>query len=140
MIVVADTSAILALVDADDRHHQSVRALYEQQSAEWRLPWAILPEVDYLLGAHVGRRAQDAFLRDLAKRAFVIEWADAADLERAEALHVKHKKLALGLVDGIVMATAERLRAAAIATLDLRHFGAVRLVGSPRVLPRDLDD
>ncbi len=37
-----------------------------------------------------------------------------------------------------VMAVAERLRASAIATLDLRHFGVVTLRGRPRLLPRDL--
>jgi len=36
------------------------------------------------------------------------------------------------------MAVAERRRAVAIATLDVRHFGAVRLEGNPRLLPRDL--
>jgi hypothetical protein len=36
------------------------------------------------------------------------------------------------------MAMAERLRAAAIATLDVRHFGAVSLRGHPKLVPRDL--
>jgi hypothetical protein len=38
-----------------------------------------------------------------------------------------------------VIAMAERLGAKAIATLDLRHFGAVAIKGRPRLLPRDLD-
>jgi predicted nucleic acid-binding protein len=46
--------------------------------------------------------------------------------------------LELGLVDAVVVATAERLKAEAIATLDLRHFGAVAIKGNPRLLPRDL--
>jgi hypothetical protein len=46
--------------------------------------------------------------------------------------------LRLGLVDGVVLAVAERLAAAAIATLDLRRFGAVSIKGQPRLLPRDL--
>jgi hypothetical protein len=36
------------------------------------------------------------------------------------------------------MTVAERLRADAIATLDLRHFGAVPIKGSPKLYPRDL--
>jgi hypothetical protein len=36
------------------------------------------------------------------------------------------------------MATAERLRARAIATLDLRHFASVKLAGSPLLIPRDI--
>jgi hypothetical protein len=38
-------------------------------------------------------------------------------------------------VDAVVMAVAERLGADAIATLDRRHFGAVTLRGSPRLVP-----
>lgn len=41
------------------------------------------------------------------------------------------------MVDAVVMATAERLRAGRIATLDLRHFEAVKLRGVAKVLPRD---
>jgi len=46
--------------------------------------------------------------------------------------------LRLGLVDGVVISVAERLEAAAIATLDLRHFGAVEIRGRPALFSRDL--
>lgn len=36
-----------------------------------------------------------------------------------------------------MIAVAERLNAKAIATLDLRHFGAVEIRGRPKLLPRD---
>jgi hypothetical protein len=36
-----------------------------------------------------------------------------------------------------VIAMAERLSASAIATLDLRHFGAVAIKREPKLLPRD---
>ena len=35
------------------------------------------------------------------------------------------------------MAMAERLGAEAVATLDLRDFGAVKLRGVPKLVPRD---
>ncbi len=136
-MIVADTGAIIALVDAGDAHHRSVRALYEADTARWVLPWAILPEVDYLLGRHVSDRARRLFLDDLAEGAFHVEWGEPADLERAAALDRKHARLGLGLVDAVVMAVAERLEADAIATLDLRHFGAVKLATGPRLVPRD---
>jgi hypothetical protein len=41
-------------------------------------------------------------------------------------------------VDAIVIATATRLKAGAIATLDLRHFAAITIPGNPKLLPRDL--
>jgi predicted nucleic acid-binding protein len=137
-VIVADTGAIVALVDADDRHHGPLRALFEDDPDLWLLPWAILPEVDYLLGAHVGARAQERFAADLASGAWAVEWGDPADLVRAEEIARRHRSLRLDLVDTVVMAIAERRRAAAIATLDERHFGAVRLRIRPSLLPRDL--
>ncbi len=136
-MIIADTGAVVALVDADDRHHDDVRALFDADDGKWVIPWATLPEIGYLLGAHVGRKAQDAFLADLADGAFAVEWGRAEDVVRASALHQKYRALHLGLVDGVVIAVAERLRARGIATLDLRHFGAVAIRGRPKLLPRD---
>ncbi len=136
-MIVADTRAVIALIDADDRHHAALRELYEANPTEWVIPWAALPEIDYLLATHVGSKAQDAVLADLVDGAFAVEWGRPEDLERARALHVKYRALRLGLVDGAVIAVAERLRAKAIATLDLRHFGAIAIRGRPKLLPRD---
>ena len=137
-MIVADTGAVLALIDADDRHHAALRGLFEQDPAAWVLPWAVLPEVDYLLATHVGSVAQEAFQADLAAGAWSVEWGRPEDLERAHRLSARHRSLQLGLVDGVVIATAERLAAKAIATLDLRHFGVVEIRGRPSLLPRDL--
>lgn len=137
-MIVADTGALVALIDADDRHHAALRELFERDPGAWVVPWAILPEVDYLLGTRVGRPARQAFVDDLAESAFQVEWGRPADLERAREVDRRHADLGLGLVDGAVIAVCERLGAGAIATLDLRHFGAVEIAGTPRLLPRDL--
>lgn len=67
-----------------------------------------------------------------------MDWEGSADLERARELDELYSDLSLGLVDAIVMATAERLGARAIASLDLRDFAAVELAGRPQLWPRDL--
>ena len=41
-MIVADTGAILALLDTDDRHHRHLRRLYDDGPDQWLLPWAIL--------------------------------------------------------------------------------------------------
>lgn len=137
-MIVADTGAIVALIDADDEHHSTLRSLYARDPEAWILPWAILPEVDYLLAEHVGEAAQAAFLADLAEGRYWIEWSAEADLARAREVHEQHQALRLGLVDSVVVAVAERLGAHAIATLDVRDFGALPIAGSPLLLPRDL--
>jgi uncharacterized protein len=137
-LIVADTGALVALVDRDDRHHSVLRGLYESDPDRWLLPWAVLPEVDYLLATHVGARAQQMFLSDLAQGVFRVEWGEEADLVRARELDARYRRLQLGLVDGVVISVAERRKAEAIATLDVRHFGAVAIRGEPRLVPRDL--
>ena len=137
-MIVADTGAILALIDTDDRHHLALRASHDAQPDEWVLPWAILPEVDYLVMTQLGAKAQDAFFTDVAEGAYQVEYGKDQDMLRAQEISRKYRSLRLGLVDATVMAIAERLRAHAIATLDLRHFGAVALSGSPLLIPRDV--
>ena len=136
-MIVADTGALVALFDRSDRHHDAVRRLYEADPDHWVLPWAILPEVDYLTATHLGPRAQDLWLADLASGAFSVEWGRPDDLAVAERICRRYKNLRVGLVDGVVIAVAERLRATAIVTLDLKHFGAIAIKGEPRLLPGD---
>jgi len=137
-VIVADTGAIIALLDADDPHHPTLRALYKKRPEAWLLPWAILPEIDYLAATQLGQRVEQAFVDDLASGSFTVEWGAAGDLGRARELCARYPGLKLGLVDTVVMAVAERRRAEAIATLDQRHFGAVQIRGRPKLVPRDL--
>lgn len=136
-MILVDTGVVLALLDVDDAWHGRVRELYERTGDRWVLPWAILPEVDYLVSRHGGAAPAMAFRRDLAEGAWFVAWGDVGDLSHAYRFLEGYGDLALGLVDAVVLAMAERLEVEAIATLDLRHFGAVRIRGSPPLLPRD---
>ena len=136
-MIVVDTGAMLALLDASEDNHSAIKEIYDDNPAAWILPWAILPEVDYLVAAHLGAKAQEAFLADVADGAFSVEWGRDQDLAVARRICTRYRSLRIGLVDAAVIATAERLKTEAIATLDLRHFAAVSIKGSPRLLPRD---
>lgn len=136
-MIIADTSAMLALIDADNAQHGALRTWYDADPDQWVLPWAVLPEIDYVLATRIGRDAQLAFVQDVAEAQLAVEWGNVGDLQRAQELCEKYRDLELGLVDACVMACAERLKAEAIATLDLRHFGVVRLRTQPLLLPRD---
>lgn len=136
-MIIADTGAIIALIDQADPLHEAVVRLYDDHAAEWVLPWAILPEVDYLLGAHVSEAAQTAFQEDLAAGAYIVEWGRAEDLGAAVAIIKNYEDLRLGLVDALVMLLAGRHRARAIVTFDERHFRAVPIPGDPPIWPAD---
>ena len=135
-MIVADTSAIIALIDADSAEHDALRAWYDADPGQWLLPWAILPAWREQ-ATRVSAQAEQAFLQDFAEAQLAVEWGGVADVVRARELCARYASLKLGLVDAVVMAVAERLRAEAIATLDLRHFGAVKLKTAPLLLPRD---
>ena len=137
-MIVADTGAVVALIDGGDRHHRALRKAFEADPDAWILPWAILPEVDHIVASHLGQEVARAFRADLASGAYAVEWGGAADLARAVELDSRYADLGLGLVDAVVMAMAERLGVEAIATLDLRDFAAVELAGTPQLWPRDL--
>ena len=137
-MVVVDTGALLALIDRDEAHHAALRAAFERQRESWIVPWAVLPEVDYLIATQLGSRTHDLWTEDLADGLYNVHWGDDIEIGRARQLQHKYKALRLGLVDSVVMTVAELLGASAIATLNLRHFGAVKLQGSPKLLPRDL--
>lgn len=138
-MIVADTSAILALMDVGHPHHVPLRSAFLADRENWVIPSAVLPELDYLSAKQLGSEAAAALRADLADGRYAVEWGEAGDLERALELGRAHSDLSFGLVDGIVMAMAERLEARAIATLDLRSFGAVTLKGGPDIWPRDLE-
>jgi predicted nucleic acid-binding protein len=85
-VIVADTGAILALLDRGDTHYHALRALYLNDPDAWVLPWAILPEADDLIATTLGARAQRAWLDDLVDGAFTVEWGTERDLSAARAL------------------------------------------------------
>lgn len=136
-MIVVDTGALVALLDRDEAHHEAIRELFATAGEACVVPWAVLPEVDYLVATHLGSRVHGVWMDDLAAGAFDVYWGGTDELVRARAIQKKYRALKLGLVDVVVMATAEALGASAIATLDLRHFGAVTLKGTPKLYPRD---
>jgi hypothetical protein len=126
------------IIDGDDELHETFREIFESDPESWILPWAVLPEVDYLLSKYVGRPAEEAFLYDIAHGFYRIEWGNESDLRRAHELAKRYRDLSLDLDDAVVMAVAERKKADAIATADERDFGAVEIRSEPKLLPRDL--
>ena len=129
---------MLALLDVRSVTHKTMVEVFRSCRDEWVLPWAILPELDHMVPRRVGLSVSRAFRIDLAKDLYAVEWGGRPDLQRALELDRTYRDLSLGLVDGVVMAVAERLEARAIVTLDLRDFGAVTLKGAPEIWPRDL--
>ncbi len=86
----------------------------------------MLAEASYLVRKALGVAAEAALLRAAERGEFRLELPTAADLGRAAELVEQYADLPLGTVDACVVATAERLGHAGIATLDRRRFTVVR--------------
>lgn len=139
MRVVADTGALYALYDADEKDFARVREALATLRGPIYVPEAILGELDYLLRAWLGVDAELAFLASLRQGAFRLESLTPEDLRRCDELLRKYRDLDLGLADASVIAVAERLGITTILTLDERDFRAVAPVTGPfRLLPADL--
>ena len=86
----------------------------------------VVTEVTDLVSTRLGPEPEVRFLGDLAAGAFAVEPVSAGDWLRIAELVARYCDLPLGTVDASVVATAERLGVADVATLDRRHFGVVR--------------
>lgn len=73
-----------------------------------------------------GQRAESAFLRALGNGDFELTELLPRDSERMAELVEQYADLPLGTTDASVIALAERLEVAEVATLDRRHFSVVR--------------
>jgi predicted nucleic acid-binding protein len=131
-MIVVDTGPLYAYVDADDRHHAASLDLLQRHPGPLVVPMLCITEAAYLIAARLGTTAEVRFLGDLAAGAFQLEPVHAADWLRVAELVARYRDLRLGTVDAAVVACAERLGAAAVATTDARHFSVVRPVHADR--------
>lgn len=125
-MILADTGAVYALIDASDAWHGRVREWWKQTTDAILVPVTVLPEVCYLLHTRIAPAAELAFVDSLAHGEFAVEPLEPDDVSRAAAVMSEYADLGLGFVDATIVAMAERLRVKGIATTDRRHFGVVR--------------
>ena len=138
-MIILDTSGLLAAIDASQRDHAGAAAALRAAPPPWLLSPFVLAELDYLLAARVGQRAERALLAEVARGVYRLESFDAAEIASAERLIGRHAKLDIGLADASIVVLAERYGIRDLLTLDERHFRALRGPGGRpfRLLPAD---
>lgn len=128
-MILVDTGPLVAAALHGDINHIRCVELFTAAhlNAEPLLvPSLVVTEVCYLLEREAGPRVEAEFLRSLAAGDFQLLEPTLADLDRAADLVITYADFPLGAVDATVIALAERLALTEIATLDRRHFAAVR--------------
>ncbi|HEV8572124.1 MAG TPA: PIN domain-containing protein [Actinomycetota bacterium] len=124
--VVLDTSVLYADADRSDTHHVRCRRLLERTPGPLLVPTLVVGEITYLLARRHGPHAEAVFLASLAAAELLVEHPTQRDMVRIAQLVWTYKDLPLGTVDASIVALAERLKVATIATLDRLHFSVVR--------------
>jgi predicted nucleic acid-binding protein len=140
LIVLVDTSVVLAFMNRKDASHERVRDWIRRNDEELVSTPLVLAELDHLVGRYGGANATRALREDLADGAYQVEWWPAA-MHETIALAEAHESMQLGLTDASLLALATHLPSNRIATLDERHFRAVRQHSGEafRLLPADAE-
>jgi predicted nucleic acid-binding protein len=137
-LILVDTSALLALLDRDARHHDNVESFVAENDESLVLSPFVLAELDYLVAERFGIDAELGVLDDISEGAYELAPFSADDVARARTIIVQYRDLRIGLADASLVVLAERTQTNRVLTLDERHFRALR-VGRRRfiVLPAD---
>jgi hypothetical protein len=124
--LICDTGPLLAALDAADPDHRRCAKLLIEANEDLVVPALVLAELDYWCGRRLPPEAWLVFLDDVLAGVYRVEPPTVEDLARCRELQAQYPDLRLGVVDASVVALAERLGEPKVATLDQRHFRAVR--------------
>ncbi len=144
IIVVADTSGLLAALDAAHPEHGAANEAITAAGLLIMSP-LLLAELDHVATRELGREAALSSIDDIRHwmhrgRIAAPEITDD-HLATAQSLRRRYRALDLDLTDAVNVALAADYDTDAILTLDRRDFRAVRPLGRHkafRVLPDDL--
>ncbi|MGH3445986.1 MAG: PIN domain-containing protein [Nocardioidaceae bacterium] len=143
MIVVADTSGLLAALDATHPEGDGARRVLDDAGTLVVSP-VLLSELDHVGRRVLGRRAAHEAIDDVRQRVTegraVVPGVTSDVLDTAQRVRVRYRDLLLDLADAVNVAFAAQFRTNVMLTLDHRDFRTIRpLTGQRafRLLPDD---
>ena len=132
-MVTLDSSAIVAFLDRQDTHHESIGRIVNEHLGNPIIPSPVIAEIAYFIERDLSQSTLVAFAEDIGAGAFTLDCCER-DWNRIARLIAKYADFPLGLADAAVIACAER-RGGLVATLDYRHFGVVAREGTIQIVP-----
>lgn len=112
-------------MDRDDANHPLVDDWMRTQEDELVTTPLVVAELDYLIARQGGAKATRILREHFERGAYQVEWWPTA-IHETIAIARRHESIELGLSDASLLALASRLQTTDIATLDERHFRALR--------------
>lgn len=128
-MVLFDTGPIIAAAFTTEEHYHSCAELFTGLRLARRrllLPATVTAEVGYLMDKLGGARREAGFLAGVSEGGFEPVDLLPQDYRRMSELVEQYADLRLGTTDASIIALAERLDITEIASIDRRHFLAVR--------------
>jgi predicted nucleic acid-binding protein len=142
-VIIADTSAILATIDADSASHLDCVDVLANIRRPMLVSPMVIAETDYLLTTRFGVTTANRFLADVGRGAWELVNGDAQDINDVVTINTRYQHLKLGATDCLNVVLAARQDMSVIFTLDHRHYRVVRPIHGPAaftLLPADRDD
>lgn len=132
---IADTGALYALLDQDDRWHAACVAAFPRLRLPLLTTMAVLTELLHLVGDDAKRVA--AAWKLIRSGAVTVKPMDDADLATLEQLMAKYADRPMDLADATLVLLARRERITTVFTIDHDDFETYRLDGRKRfrILP-----
>jgi len=139
VVIVLDTSGLLAAIDSSQRFHDAAREVLREVTAPLILSPFVLAELDYLLATRVGNVAELALLEEVSREPYRLAQFSGRDVAEARQVMVQYADLRISLADASNVVLANRHDTLDVLTLDERHF---RVLSGPggrpfRLLPAD---
>ncbi|MFE0104727.1 PIN domain-containing protein [Streptomyces sp. NPDC059009] len=144
IIVIADTSGLLAALDSAHPEHQASNEAIMAAGLLVMSP-LLLAEIDHVATRELGREAALSAVDDIRtwmrRGRIAVPEITEDHLGIAQSVRARYRDLDLDLADAVNVALAADYDTDAVLTLDRRDFRAVRPLGRHkafRVLPDDL--
>ena len=130
-MILVDAGPLVALIDADDRHHEACAEALTAIRESLGTVWPAITEAMYLL-ADVPK-GQAGVWQMVERGAVRLLPLGDEDIPRMRQLMEKYADLPMDLADAALVRVAERDGVRTVFTLDRRDFGVYRLQGGRRL-------
>lgn len=129
-MILTDAGPLVALLDADDAHHEECVAAFRTFREPLLTVWPAFTEAMYLVGSWAPM--QDALWELLESGALRLARLDEEDCIRARQLMRKYRDVPMDLADAVLVRIAERDGFRRVFTVDRRGFRVYRIGRSGR--------
>lgn len=116
---------MLAFLDRNDASHELVYTWMSTQEDELVTTPLVAAELDYLIATRGDSDAVRILHEDFDSGAYLVEWWPSA-IHETIAVAKQCESMPLGLTDASLVALAAHVQTTTIATLDERHFRALK--------------